>query len=105
MKNKGDNATITTPWHDTPQQGKIIEVFETKAGSYYVVEFSDGTKWTAKESDLPKIIASEATTHILTRNETRDFKLGYLSALYVHDIIEEKEYEKYYNALYEGEFV
>ena len=50
--NKGKIVIMTTPWCDTPKWGKIIEVFETKVGNYYVVEFDDGTTCTAKESDL-----------------------------------------------------
>ena len=52
MKNKGDVATLTTPWHDTPQEGKIIDVFLTWGEKYYLIEFDDGTTCTAKESDL-----------------------------------------------------
>ena len=52
MKNKGDEATITTPWWREPHTGKIIDIYGTAVGEIYVIEFADGTKCTAKESDL-----------------------------------------------------
>ena len=100
---KGDKCTLTTPWHDTPQEGKIIEVFETKVGNYYVVEFDDGTKWTAKESDIVDK-PSEAIQLLLNRskNETKDFCSGYIHALYVEGIIGSDEW-LYYDHKFEKE--
>ena len=55
MKSKGDETTITTPWWREPHTGKIVDVFCTPYENYYIVEFDDGTKCTAKEQDLKEV--------------------------------------------------
>ena len=99
----GDKCTLTTPWHDTPQEGTIIDVFKTDVGTcYYVVAFADGTKWTAKEGDLLNR-PSDAVQRLLNRSneERKDFCVGYIHALYVEHIIGKTEFE-YYNNVFQN---
>ena len=96
----GDKVSITTPWWAEPHEGEIVKIFATPQENYYVVEFDGGEMYTAKESEIPREERMNLNIqHILTRDETNDFKLGYLSAMYIHDVITEEEYNKYYNAL------
>ena len=99
----GDKVTLATPWYDTPCEGTIVGVFDTPGGNYYIVKFNDGTKCGYKESDIDKPSpAMMILLGSLGRGETKDFCIGYIAALYVQNIIDRKEYNKYLN-LFEKE--
>ena len=69
-------------------------------GNYYVVEFDDGTKWTAKESDLPKddytttigryeIVCRDVIDCLIANKAEREmYHAGYIYALKTENLID-----------------